>query len=151
MDLRGLESARGTPVLLNAHQFCQSQDKWIIMVLSTYQQQRNKNQQPPKEVLQHLQIQLNPNQNLKVISSIISKKIRERPIRGSPCYPCFFLICPCRRPGTTIHNGITTIHHGMTTIHHGMTTIHHEITTSVIKQRFCANVCVKISAINNIR
>ena len=48
-----------------------------------------------KEVFQHLQIQLNPDQNPKLISSIMSKIISvKRPIRVPPFNPCFlFLIC----------------------------------------------------------
>ena len=51
---------------------------------------------PRKEVLQHLQIQLNPGQNPKLISSILSKKIN--PWKDRSVFLCsirvsFFLIC----------------------------------------------------------
>ena len=58
------------------------------------------------EVPQHLQIQLNPNLNKKIIGSIISKNIRERPIRVKSVLSVFhFLICgPAEGWG---HNGNT--------------------------------------------
>ena len=65
---------------------------------------------PRKEVLQHLQIQLNPGQNPKHISSIISKKwIREK---TDPCSSVqsvfhFFDLCPCRRLGIQRRHGMT--------------------------------------------
>ena len=62
-----------------------------------------------KEVFQHLQIQLNPDQNPKLISSIMSKIITvKRPIRVPPFNPCFlfFDLCSCQRLGTQRRHGI---------------------------------------------
>ena len=66
------------------------------------QENKAENKQPEEEVLQHLQILLNPKQNPNITDEILSKKwIREWPIRVKSVLSAFiFDLYPCRRLGT---------------------------------------------------
>ena len=61
---------------------------------------------------QHLQIQLNPKQNPRIIGSILSKKnvsVKDQSVFIGDIRVSFFDLCPCRRLGTQRQHGINYI------------------------------------------